>query len=144
MLQIVPRHEHTTCTAQVRAREPAVPTKIARHPHSPFLKPHLCCSLTLHRLKQQPPLAASIVVGPELARDAAVEAHITRSMLLIQEQEDEEAITRSLASAADEAAARKTTPKRRKHTKFEGAPNSAGLPSAGGSGSKPSHAMCLK
>ena len=102
------------------------------------------CSLTLHRLKQQPPLAASIVVGPELARDAAVEAHITRSMLLIQDQEDEEAITRSLASAADEAAARKTTPKRRKHTKFEGAPNSAGLPSAGGSGSKPSHAMCLK
>ena len=65
-------------------------------------------------------------------------------MLLIQEQEDEEAIKRLLSSVADEEATRKATPKRRKHTKFEGAPNSAGLPSAGGSGSKPSHAMCLK
>ena len=38
----------------------------------------------LHRLKQQPPLAAAVVVGRELARDAAVEALHARHLLLVE------------------------------------------------------------
>ena len=50
----------------------------------PSLKPHLrVAHSALHRLKQQPPLAAAVVVGRELARDAAVQAlHVHVSFFL--------------------------------------------------------------
>ena len=65
---------------------------------------------------------------------------MSESKRMIEEQEDNEAIRQSLESAFGSSS---KTPKK-PHKKHAGEPLSAGLPECGGSGSKPSHAICFK